>query len=52
LTYINADDTPAYAGQAYQLQLTWLREQGIEHPYKFLGIDKLSVYIFSSCPEF
>jgi hypothetical protein len=37
--------------QAYQLQLEWLRDNGIEHPYDFAGLDVLAVIIATACPE-
>ncbi len=37
--------------QAYNLQFTWLREQGVEDPYDFTGLDVLTVILASSCPE-
>jgi len=35
---------------AYALQLEWLREQGIQDPYKFLDIDEFTIAILSQCP--
>ncbi len=37
--------------QAFQLQLAWLREQGIQDPYKFLDTDELTIRLFSHCPD-
>ncbi len=37
--------------QAYALQFAWLREQGVEDPYDFAGLDVLTVIIAGTCPE-
>jgi hypothetical protein len=37
--------------QAYGLQFKWLRENGIEDPYGFTGLDVLTVVIAGTCPE-
>lgn len=37
--------------QAYDLQFKWLRENGIERPYDFTGLDVLTVILASTCPE-
>jgi hypothetical protein len=29
--------------QAYELQATWLREQGVAEPYKLIGTDEFTV---------
>jgi Domain of unknown function (DUF6647) len=36
--------------QAYDLQVKWLREQGVTDPYKLIGTDEFTVIIFSMCP--
>jgi hypothetical protein len=36
--------------QAYDLQVKWLREQGVADPYKLIGTDEFTVIIFSMCP--
>jgi len=41
-----------YEWDAYKLQTAWLREQGIEDPLQFLGINLMAIYVFSRCPEF
>ena len=38
--------------QAYQLQVDWLREQGVDDPLELLGINPLFIYIIAHCPEF
>ena len=35
----------------YELQLEWLREQGIQDPYKFLDIDEFTIALISQCPD-
>ena len=39
-----------YEAQAYQLQIEWLREQGIQDPYKLLGLTELAIDSLSQCP--
>ena len=41
-----------YEWDTYKLQTAWLREQGIEDPLKFLGINLMAIYVFSRCPEY
>lgn len=35
----------------YELQLEWLRGQGIQDPYKFLDIDEFTIVLISQCPD-
>jgi hypothetical protein len=35
--------------QAYELQATWLREQGVAEPYKLIGTDEFTVLMRSAC---
>ena len=35
--------------QAYDLQVAWLREQGVENPYALMGTNELTIYLLSSC---
>ena len=35
--------------QAYDLQATWLREQGIADPYEASGLDQFTVLILTTC---
>lgn len=41
----------AHERQAIHLQIQWLREQGVNDPYKFLGINELYVVLVSSCHD-
>ena len=34
---------------AYDLQLRWLREQGVEDPYKIIDTNDLAIFLLSSC---
>ena len=40
-----------YERQAYDLQLEWLREHGVQDPYKFLDVDEFTIHIISQCRE-
>jgi hypothetical protein len=35
----------------FEMQLEWLREQGIQDPYKFLDIDEFTIALISQCPD-
>ena len=37
--------------QAIELQIAWLRSQGVEDPYELIGSDAFTVRILTSCPE-
>ena len=41
----------AYERPTFELQLEWLREQGIQDPYKFLDIDEFTIMLISACPD-
>ena len=41
----------AYERQAYDLQIKWLREQGVDDPYALIGINGLGIYIVSVCHD-
>jgi hypothetical protein len=41
----------AYEGQAFDLQLAWLRQQGVMDPYKLLGVDEFTIRVVSACAE-
>jgi hypothetical protein len=41
--------TAAYERQAYDLQIAWLREQGIADPYKVIGTDEFTIRLMSAC---
>ena len=52
----SADNVPAscanvHEGQAIRLQLEWLRDQGVQDPYKFLNINELYVMLVSTCHD-
>jgi hypothetical protein len=37
--------------QAYELQATWLEEQGEDEPWGLMNVDRFTVYALSACPE-
>ncbi len=39
----------AYERQAYDLQILWLREQGVEDPYALLDINEFAILLLSRC---
>jgi hypothetical protein len=41
----------AFERQAYDLQVTWLREQGVENPYALMGTNALAIYVISACHD-
>jgi hypothetical protein len=41
----------AYERQAYDLQIKWLREQGVDDPYALIGINELGIYMVSVCRD-
>jgi hypothetical protein len=41
----------AYERQAYDLQIKWLREQGVEDPYDLIQTNELSIYMLSVCRD-
>jgi hypothetical protein len=47
--HISAPCINAYERQAYDLQLTWLREQGVGDPYALLDINELAISLNSRC---
>jgi hypothetical protein len=49
LNNVKAKCLAAYEPQAFDLQFEWLREQGIQDPYNFLGINRLTILIISQC---
>jgi hypothetical protein len=51
LNNVKARCLAANEPQAYHLQIEWLREQGIEDPYKFLDIDEFTISLLSQCQE-
>jgi hypothetical protein len=48
--HVAAPCAAALERQAYQLQVLWLRQQGVAAPYALLGTDEFSVLVFSMCP--
>ncbi len=49
LNNVKAACLAANEPQAYHLELEWLREQGIQDPYKFLDIDEFTIRLNSQC---
>jgi len=49
LNNVKATCLAAFEPQAFDLQFEWLREQGIQDPYNFLGINRLTILIISQC---
>jgi hypothetical protein len=41
----------AYERQAYDLQIKWLREQGVDDPYELIRTNELGVYALSVCRD-
>ncbi len=41
-----------YDRQSYELQMAWLREHGVDDPYKFLKINPLTLFIMTQCPDY
>jgi hypothetical protein len=41
----------AYERQAFELQISWLREQGVADPYGLIGTNELGVYLVSACRD-
>jgi hypothetical protein len=41
----------AYERQAYDLQIKWLREQGVDDPYDLIKTNELSIYMVSACRD-
>jgi hypothetical protein len=37
--------------EAYDLQIMWLREQGVTDPYDVIGIDEFTIFLISRCPQ-
>ena len=50
LNNVKAKCLAAYDRQAFDLQFEWLREQGIQDPYKFIDIDEFTIRLLSQCP--
>lgn len=41
----------AYERPAYDLQIKWLREQGVDDPYDLIKTNELSIYTLSVCRD-
>ncbi len=39
----------AHEQACYHLELQWLREQGVEDPYRFLNMNELAIILRSMC---
>jgi hypothetical protein len=37
--------------QAYDLQIKWLREQGVDDPYNVIKTNELGIYMVSVCRD-
>jgi hypothetical protein len=37
--------------QAYDLQIMWLREQGVANPHDVIGVDEFTIFLISRCPQ-
>lgn len=48
---VEAPCVAAYERQAYELQMKWLREQGIDDPYHLVGTNELTIYLVSVCRD-
>ena len=46
---VQAQCERALEGEAYRLELAWLREQGVDDPHAFLGINELAIVLRSAC---
>jgi hypothetical protein len=42
----------AYEAESYRLEFLWLREQGVQDPYEFLGTNELAIILRSACRDF
>ena len=51
LNNVKAPCLAANEPQAYHLEIEWVREQGIEDPYKFLDIDEFTISLLSQCQD-
>ena len=41
----------AYERPAYDLQIKWLREQGVDDPYDLIKTNELGIYMLSVCRD-
>ncbi|WP_441244578.1 DUF6647 family protein [Tardiphaga sp. 768_D3_N2_1] len=48
---VQAPCKAALERQAYDLQIKWLREQGVDDPYGLIGTNELTIYMVSTCRD-
>jgi hypothetical protein len=48
---VQAPCTAALEHQAYDLQVKWLREHGVNDPYGLIGTNELTIYMVSVCRD-
>ena len=48
---VEAPCVAALERQAYDLQVKWLREQGVHDPYGLIGTNELTIYMVSVCRD-
>ena len=51
---LNKVDLPcpaAYEREAFDLQLAWLRQNGVVDPYSLIGIDEFTIRVVGACAE-
>lgn len=41
----------AYERQAYELQIKWLRQEGVTDPYELINTNELGIYMVSVCRD-
>jgi hypothetical protein len=49
LNNVKAACSSEYELQAFELQAAWLREQGVEDPLNFMGINAMAIFLLSRC---
>jgi hypothetical protein len=48
---VQAPCEAALERQAYDPQMKWLREQGVDDPYAVIGTNELTIYMASTCRD-
>ena len=48
---VEAPCKAALERQAFDLQMKWLREQGVDDPYAIIGTNELTIYMVSTCRD-
>jgi methionine-rich copper-binding protein CopC len=48
---VQAPCKAALERQAYDLQMKWLREQGVDDAYAIVGTNELTIYMVSTCRD-